>query len=708
MFSADSDIESQFLELDLKRIAKKWDEDQYFAKFVLACPPELRPKLLDIKTRDIPRKSEEMKGLIRTHFKSAHPSHRAYRDFQKAHIRADESVQTFKDRIVNLLKRARPSLPDDDLKFLVGTKMIDSMPEDVQPHLRSRYIKDLDELANSCQEYWDVHIGKVCSLSEEQAKKVQTKIEDEDDIESSCAIKNSDSSALESLTNRLDKISIIVDSLARKFVTPRFTNSQSYRTVVCSSCGLRGHSKENCRGQVFCRRCHKQGHVERLCRANLNSDLSYTVSNIHRDRNYCVIDMYLRDSQRLCKALIDTGSCVSLIRSNLIIASTIEKSANNLSLANGDHLNSLGKTRLNIELNKETFSWEFVVVPKLDFDAILGRDFIAENKFIVDVELPWPLIHKSNYTAVSTVDQNSTAGIIDNIKAQYSDIFSTRSGYTDITKHRIETGNHSPIKCRPYRIPISLTKEVKSQIEQMLSDKIIRPSSSPWCAPMVLVKKKNGSYRMCIDYRRLNSITQKDEYPLPLMEELLDRLAGAKIFSIFDLVNGYWQCAIEESDKEKTAFSPGPGLGLYEFNAMPFGLCNAPSTFQRLMDKALYGLNNCFSYMDDIIVFSEDVQTHRNDVIALLERLRILNLRVNIGKCQLFVKKIKYLGFLVDEHGIIPDPEDIEPIISWKTPKDADELRRFLGTCGVYHRFIRNYSNIAEPLFQEYICTTKY
>ncbi|KII62948.1 Transposon Ty3-I Gag-Pol polyprotein [Thelohanellus kitauei] len=217
---------------------------------------------------------------------------------------------------------------------------------------------------------------------------------------------------------------------------------------------------------------------------------------------------------------------------------------------------------------------------------------------------------------------------------------------------------------------------------------------------MVLVKKKNGSYRMCIDYRRLNSITQKDEYPLPLMEELLDRLAGAKIFSIFDLVNGYWQCAIEESDKEKTAFSPGPGLGLYEFNAMPFGLCNAPSTFQRLMDKALYGLNNCFSYMDDIIVFSEDVQTHRNDVIALLERLRILNLRVNIGKCQLFVKKIKYLGFLVDEHGIIPDPEDIEPIISWKTPKDADELRRFLGTCGVYHRFIRNYSNIAEPLFQ--------
>ncbi|KII74196.1 Retrovirus-related Pol polyprotein [Thelohanellus kitauei] len=179
---------------------------------------------------------------------------------------------------------------------------------------------------------------------------------------------------------------------------------------------------------------------------------------------------------------------------------------------------------------------------------------------------------------------------ISHLLRKWSHIFSKHefdNGYSNILQHQINTANLTPIKSRPYKIPKVQQCIMESLIQDLLTNNIIRKSKNPWCTHALLVKKKDGSNGLCIDYRRLNSITKRDQYSLPLIDELVDRLAGSKVFSIIDLKSGFWQCFMNESDKQNTAFCPGPDLGLYEFNVMPFGLTNVPATFQRLMDNIL-------------------------------------------------------------------------------------------------------------------------
>ena len=180
-------------------------------------------------------------------------------------------------------------------------------------------------------------------------------------------------------------------------------------------------------------------------------------------------------------------------------------------------------------------------------------------------------------------------------------------GKTDLTKQKINTGDSLPIKQIPRRIPVHMQKEVDAHVDDMLQRKIIEPSNSPWASNIVLVKKKDGTSRFCIDYRKLNNITKHDAYPLPRIDDSLDRLRGATWFSTLDLCSGYWQVAVDAQDKQKTAFTTGRGL--YEFSVMPFGLCNAPATFERLMETVLHGLqfDICLIYLDDIIVFGKNV-----------------------------------------------------------------------------------------------------
>ena len=192
----------------------------------------------------------------------------------------------------------------------------------------------------------------------------------------------------------------------------------------------------------------------------------------------------------------------------------------------------------------------------------------------------------------------------------YSTIFAQSGeipGRTNLIKHRINTGECSPIRQRPRRLPLAKREEVEKLIDDMRKEDVIEPSHSPWCSPVVLVKKKDGSTRFCVDYRKLNNVTRKDSYPLPRIDDTLDTLSGSKWFSTLDLKSGYWQVRVSEEDKEKTAFSFGEGL--WQFKVMPFGLCNAPATFERLMDLVLRGLNwkICLVYLDDIVVLGGPV-----------------------------------------------------------------------------------------------------
>ena len=208
---------------------------------------------------------------------------------------------------------------------------------------------------------------------------------------------------------------------------------------------------------------------------------------------------------------------------------------------------------------------------------------------------------------------------------EYSDVFSLSNdglGRTSLSKHRINTGDSLPVHIPPRRIPHARREEVRKLLQDMLAKGAIQPSDSPWSSPIVLVTKKDGSTRFCVDYRKVNAVTRKDAYPLPRVDDTLDTLAGSKLFSTLDLATGYWQVEVADEDKEKTAFSTPEGL--YQFEVMPFGLCNAPATFQRLMDKVLSGLKwySCLVYIDDIVVVGDSFENHLYNLVGVLKRLR--------------------------------------------------------------------------------------
>jgi len=185
-------------------------------------------------------------------------------------------------------------------------------------------------------------------------------------------------------------------------------------------------------------------------------------------------------------------------------------------------------------------------------------------------------------------------------------------------QHQIRTASHPPVKHRPYRVSPMERRIIQEEVEKMLKNEVIQPSESPWSSPVVLVKKKDGTWRFCVDYRRLNKVTKKDVYPLPRIDDALDCIKDAQFFSSMDLQSGYWQIEVDEADREKTAFITPDGL--YEFKVMPFGLCNAPATFERMMDNVLRGLkwNICLCYMDDVVVFSRTFEEHLRRLKSVL------------------------------------------------------------------------------------------
>jgi len=240
--------------------------------------------------------------------------------------------------------------------------------------------------------------------------------------------------------------------------------------------------------------------------------------------------------------------------------------------------------------------------------------------------------------------------------------------------------------------------ELRTQLQQLLRDGKISPSTSPYGAPVLFVKKKGGGLRLCIDYRALNSQTIKNRYAIPRIDELFDRLYGAKVFSKIDLTSGYWQIAIAAADRYKTAFRTR--YGHYEFNVMPFGLTNAPATFQSLMNDIFRDiLDECvIVYLDDILIFSKNPEDHERHVRQVLDRLREHKLYARPSKCTFFTDTIEYLGHIVTPEGIKPNPALIEAIIKFPSPDTLKGLQSFLGMAGFYRKFVKNYSRRALPL----------
>ena len=268
-----------------------------------------------------------------------------------------------------------------------------------------------------------------------------------------------------------------------------------------------------------------------------------------------------------------------------------------------------------------------------------------------------------------------------------------------MVKHKIELTDDTPFKQRTRRIPPGMYAEVRQHIKSLLDGGIIQKSKSPWASNVVLCRKKNGELRMCVDFRQLNLRTKKDSYALPRTEEILEALAGNRFFTILDMKSGYHQIELHEPHKERTAFTVGP-LGFYQYHRMPFGLVNAPATYQRLMEQCFEGLHLdiCYIYLDDLIIFSKTFEDHIDRLEKIFQRLRDVNLKLSPKKCEFFKPKVKYVGNIVSEEGIEPDPDKIMKVINWPVPTNPEDVRRFLGFVGYYRRFIEGFSSIAHPL----------
>jgi len=284
---------------------------------------------------------------------------------------------------------------------------------------------------------------------------------------------------------------------------------------------------------------------------------------------------------------------------------------------------------------------------------------------------------------------------------KFADIFACSDdalGRTSILQHSINTEASPPIRQPVRRVPPNKKQEVGQLLEQMLKKDVIQPSSSPWAAPIVLVQKKDGSTRFCVDYRKLNSVTRKDAYPLPQITDTLDTLHGSKWFSTLDLASGYWQVEVDQLDRHKTAFCTPHGL--YEFKVMPFGLCNAPATFQRLMDLMLTGLqwSSCLVYLDDIIVLGKDFSDHLRNIDLVFHRIQNAGLKLQPPKCNFFQEKVAYLGHIVSSDGVSVDPSKVDKVQNWPTPQNTKDVQQFLGLANYYRRFIRNFADLAKPL----------
>ncbi|GJS56099.1 putative reverse transcriptase domain-containing protein [Tanacetum coccineum] len=373
-----------------------------------------------------------------------------------------------------------------------------------------------------------------------------------------------------------------------------------------------------------------------------------------------------------------------------------------------------------------------------DFDVILGMDWLASHRATIDcyartvifgnVRQPEFVYHGSSplksvklisamkaRTLISHGCQGFLASVMDtslespnienlSVVREFADVFPDELPGLPPARE-IEFGielipGAEPISKAPYRMaPVEL-KELKEQLQEMLENGFIRPSVSPWGAPVLFVKKKDGSMRLCIDYRELNRITIRNRYPLPRIDDLFDQLQGAKYFSKIDLRSGYHQLRVREQDISKTAFRTR--YGHYEFLVMPFGLTNAPAVFMDLMNRIFHEYLDKFVivFIDDILVYSKSEEEHERHLQIVLEILRQKKLYAKFSKCEFWLQQVAFLGHIVSADGIIMDPSKVEAITKWPRPTTVTEVRSFLGLAGYYRRFVEGFSRLALPLTQ--------
>ena len=271
---------------------------------------------------------------------------------------------------------------------------------------------------------------------------------------------------------------------------------------------------------------------------------------------------------------------------------------------------------------------------------------------------------------------------------------------TNLSQHVINTRDAAPIRQRSYRYTPETRREIERQVKEMWENDIIEPSESFWSSPVVLARKRSGEMRFCVDYRRLNSVTVQQNWPIPTLADVIDTLSdkSPSIFTVMDLRSGYFQIPVHPDSRPKTAFTVQGQL--WQFRRLPFGLCNAPANFCAVMSNVFRGIlyDYVLCYLDDVIVMSPNFDVHKTHLRSVFDRLRQANLRLHRGKCHFALERVTYLGHIISGKGVEVDPAKIEVVKKFPRPKNMREVRGFVGLCNYYRKFLRRFSFIVAPL----------
>ncbi|KAJ4807690.1 polyprotein [Rhynchospora pubera] len=450
-------------------------------------------------------------------------------------------------------------------------------------------------------------------------------------------------------------------------------------------------------------------------------------------------------------ALIDSGSTHSFIHPSivkLLQLTPISSPPMIVKTANGSKLLSDKRCdALKFQLQAHEFVGDFRVLEVQGYDLVLGMDWIARmGPVVIDVfkglvqltkegkKIQLQVKKEMAEVTLLTSNVNVTQELQKGSEVIFAQLFITQVGTSSssplkqqlniplelqsvlskfssvfadpitlpphrVLDHQIPLKHGAePVNLRPYRFSHFQKLEIEKIVEELLQTGYIRPSTSPFASPILLVKKKDQTWRLCVDYRKLNEATIKNKFPIPIIDDLLDELKGASIFSKLDLKSGYHQIRMHDSDIPKTAFRTH--LGHYEFTVMPFGLTNAPATFQALMNSIFKPHLRKFIlvFFDDILVYSKSMSDHKQHLAVALNLLQEHHLFVKLSKCEIGTPQVEYLGHIISEEGVATDPSKVEAMVSWPVPKTVRQLRGFLGLTGYYRKFVQHYGVISRPL----------
>ena len=459
-----------------------------------------------------------------------------------------------------------------------------------------------------------------------------------------------------------------------------------------------------------------------------------------------------------CWAIVDTGASTSLISRHMssLVGKPISPHPHRLLGPIGNVMPIDGKMSAEVTFGKHKSTDEFIVVDELYPHVLIGLKFLCDNKCQVDIEnetikirirdqtettvplnvgdrLEPPTIERACVlqTEVETEEPVVSNEVLEEIDKDVKEIVelaasdlqdsqikeklsSLISIYRDVfalakdplgtaigTEHFMDTIDNPPFEIAPYKVAPYILPAVQEEIKEMLDKGVIVPSESPYSSPILMVSKKDGTNRMCIDHRKLNEITTKDAYPLPRIGKTIDALQGAGYFSSLDLASGYWQVTVAEKDRHKTAFGTPEG-GLYEFAKMPFGLTNAPATFQRLMNEKFKEdlLRHVLIFLDDLLVYNETPAEHLEHLEKVFLKLRAAGLKLKPKKCDFFQTQVNYLGHVLDKTGIRPNPKKFEAVRDWKRRQTVTQVRSITAFSNYYRKFVKSFAEVAKPLYR--------